>query len=282
MNPRGLNLGTDTNYALIDLGNGTTLGWNSGPVAGNVLLGNGVTLGASGGGSVTNSGIVYHDSSVVNFNTLNQFGASTPPSQLVSGPTPASSVTGAALAVANSVAAFAAALTPTQTFTSITSTTTFTGSGGLNVINVGSIQNAPITISGGANDFFVINVSGSYNTNRPMTLTGGVTADHILWNFTGTSGAVFQTSGGDQTLYGTFLATDGGQFQFSNLGLDGELINTDGDIQLVSGSQIGTQAGFVTPLSSTPLPAALPLFATGLGAMGLFGWRRKRKNAIAA
>lgn len=26
-----------------------------------------------------------------------------------------------------------------------------------------------------------------------------------------------------------------------------------------------------------PLPAALPLFATGLGVMGLFGWRRKRK-----
>jgi hypothetical protein len=30
-------------------------------------------------------------------------------------------------------------------------------------------------------------------------------------------------------------------------------------------------------LTATPLPAALPLFATGLGAMGLFGWRRKRK-----
>ncbi len=27
----------------------------------------------------------------------------------------------------------------------------------------------------------------------------------------------------------------------------------------------------------TPIPAALPLFATGLGAMGLIGWRRKRK-----
>jgi len=30
-----------------------------------------------------------------------------------------------------------------------------------------------------------------------------------------------------------------------------------------------------------PLPAALPLFATGLGALGLLGWRRKRKNAAA-
>lgn len=31
--------------------------------------------------------------------------------------------------------------------------------------------------------------------------------------------------------------------------------------------------------AATPLPAALPLFATGLGAMGLLGWRRKRKAA---
>jgi hypothetical protein len=33
---------------------------------------------------------------------------------------------------------------------------------------------------------------------------------------------------------------------------------------------------------NTPLPAALPLFASGLGAMGLFGWRRKRKAAAIA
>ena len=33
---------------------------------------------------------------------------------------------------------------------------------------------------------------------------------------------------------------------------------------------------------STPLPAALPLFGTGLGALGLLGWRRKRKAALAA
>ena len=31
------------------------------------------------------------------------------------------------------------------------------------------------------------------------------------------------------------------------------------------------------PVAAVPLPAALPLFATGLGALGLLGWRRKRK-----
>jgi hypothetical protein len=34
-------------------------------------------------------------------------------------------------------------------------------------------------------------------------------------------------------------------------------------------------------VADTPLPAALPLFASGLGALGLLGWRRKRKGAAA-
>jgi hypothetical protein len=34
---------------------------------------------------------------------------------------------------------------------------------------------------------------------------------------------------------------------------------------------------FVSDGTAAPLPAALPLFATGIGALGLLGWRRKRK-----
>ena len=40
--------------------------------------------------------------------------------------------------------------------------------------------------------------------------------------------------------------------------------------------------GAVVESAATPLPAALPLFAGGLGAMGLLGWRRKRKAAAIA
>lgn len=36
----------------------------------------------------------------------------------------------------------------------------------------------------------------------------------------------------------------------------------------------------LTSTDTVPLPAALPLFATGLAALGLFGWRRKRKQAV--
>ena len=45
----------------------------------------------------------------------------------------------------------------------------------------------------------------------------------------------------------------------------------------------GSFSGSITPeVTTTPLPAALPLFATGLGGLGLLGWRRKRKNAAVA
>jgi hypothetical protein len=45
------------------------------------------------------------------------------------------------------------------------------------------------------------------------------------------------------------------------------------------GGSLGGSLGFVLSgdALTTPLPAALPLFATGLGALGLLGWRRKRK-----
>jgi hypothetical protein len=38
---------------------------------------------------------------------------------------------------------------------------------------------------------------------------------------------------------------------------------------------------FISDSSAVPLPAALPLFATGLAGLGLLGWRRKRKDIAA-
>jgi len=52
-----------------------------------------------------------------------------------------------------------------------------------------------------------------------------------------------------------------------------------GDLALLNDELIlDVSSGPLTPPpSATPLPAALPLFGTGLGAMGLLIWRRKRK-----
>ena len=44
---------------------------------------------------------------------------------------------------------------------------------------------------------------------------------------------------------------------------------------------VGSGAWVPLDINPVPLPTALPLFATGLGALGLLGWRRKRKKAAA-
>ena len=47
---------------------------------------------------------------------------------------------------------------------------------------------------------------------------------------------------------------------------------------------VNTRLGEVTlaAASATPLPATLPLFVSGFGALGLLGWRRKKKSVSAA
>jgi hypothetical protein len=263
-----LDLGTAADYSVVALGNGKTLGLNSGPNAGDFLLGLGVTANFSGGGNGSIQGTLKFDATTGGTNTFGNL--NTPPTtELVS-----TSVTQAAQTSANMVAVFAAGLTPTQTIPgTISSATTFTGNGGLKVIDVTKIQNAPLTFSGGPNDIFVINVSQSFATNVPMTLNG-VNATQILWNFTGTSGNVFTTSGGN-TVFGTFLAGFGGDFQFSNLALTGALINTAGSMQIVSGSRV---IGFEPFVPTVPEPSNFATAGTGV-VMGLGYWLRRRKRA---
>ena len=66
-------------------------------------------------------------------------------------------------------------------------------------------------------------------------------------------------------------------------------IRTDGTGALAPDwSRIGTDITHQGPFNASfsltgdvvPLPAALPLFATGLGALGLLGWRRRRKSIL--
>ena len=58
-------------------------------------------------------------------------------------------------------------------------------------------------------------------------------------------------------------------------------VNLDPYFTAPSGYLVLTSDGIgnASPVAATPLPAALPLFATGLGALGMLGWRRKRKAA---
>jgi len=109
----------------------------------------------------------------------------------------------------NALAASAcyAALAPTRTIRSITSSTTLTGNGGLNVINVGSIVlvKKVLTLKGGPNDIFIINVSGDFSMgSSQVVLAGGVTVNHVLWNVPGT-GTTVNVYKSVTSVSGTFL-----------------------------------------------------------------------------
>lgn len=265
-----LDLGIDKNYGIVALGNGKTFNINSGPITGGVLVGNHVVTSSSGGnnGHIDN---LYTDGTATGdlFTSLqNGVGSTT---------TVPTSLTASAFLSATNVSAYAAALTPILTFSSLTGTQIFNGNGGLNVYDVtGNMQNVLLTLNGGANDYYVFNISGNLQTNQPMTLGAGLDPNHILFNLLGTTGNILQTSGGN-VLYGTFLATHGGDFQFSELNLHGELINTAGGIQFVSGSQLT-----YTP-PAVPEPATWAMMLLGFGAIGAsMRYRRRRTIAVAS
>jgi hypothetical protein len=100
-------------------------------------------------------------------------------------------------------------------------------------------------------------------------------------------GTLFGTSTGSGTASGRGTATftldfvfTGGTGQFAGDTGEATVTGTITSTSATTESITGTYTGTLT--AATPLPAALPLFATGLGTLGLLGWRRKRKNAAPA
>ena len=246
-------------YAIVSVGPKASLTINSGPITGKVLVGDGSAVSTSGGGNGSITGGAVADT----FGLLDSFNMlQTPPAvTLVS-----STVTADAFNEAVSLQSFLNTLGATQTLGALTGTTMITSTGALNVIDFASLQNAPLTLSGGPNDIFVLRTSGNVNTNVTMTLTGGLTANHVIWDLNGTMGNILQTSGGN-VLDGTFLATMGGNFQFSALDLTGQLINTDGHIQFVSNSTL-TADTFAPPVP-VPEPATWALMLVSLFGVGV-------------
>ncbi|HEX3342337.1 MAG TPA: TIGR03118 family protein [Pseudolabrys sp.] len=119
---------------------------------------------------------------------------------------------------------------------------------------------APASFGQFANDLLVGNFSSvasginAFNPNTGM-FEGMIPINVGLGNTAGGLWALFFGNGGNGGDPNTLYFTDG---------IDGEAHGLFGAIQ------------------NTPLPGALPLFATGLGALALLGWKRKRKAQAAA
>ena len=143
-------------------------------------------------------------------------------------------------------------LTATQTFTGISCSTTVTGNGGLNVIDInGSINlnNASLTLTGTSSDVFIVNVSGSasFVGTGGLMLGGGVTPNHVLYNFTSSSGTIVSHVG--NAFYGTLLAPT---YSFNLDGsFIGEIIGGGSSIQLLSNATVNANVPSVLSNTAT-------------------------------
>jgi hypothetical protein len=89
----------------------------------------------------------------------------------------------------------------------------------------------------------------------------------ITDEFSVSAGAITSAS------YNAFDTTNGAALDFA---YDPALDSDYGDLARAPANETGNNLSF-----TTPIPSSVALFATGLGALSLFGWRRKRKNAAA-
>jgi hypothetical protein len=170
------------------------------------------------------------------------------------------------------VSAYAAGLTPNATYGLIQSGTTIIGNGSNNIINVGTISlngtgGHILTLKGGANDIFVLNVANSVSflqtTWTPVVLSGGVTADHVLFNLLSTSptaNALFVTN--NVTLVGTFIAPYG-SMSLGSADLDGAVF-AGGNNLILNGSTINADVFVLPEPSSFALVGISCLFGLGL------------------
>ncbi len=182
--------------------------------------------------------------------------------------------------------------------TAITFAAEYTGSFTGAIIDVGP---PVILISAGigtdpAAPFGLTDVSFTHNTSIPnfvgppfaiqtifngsLTLSG-LSSNGLTGSYTGTFQLFNDATGGTIHLDLTNLVGSGGLIGFTGFGTaDGTVVFSqplppsgfDGTFDVRVNAAFG----------AAPIPAALPLFATGLGALGLVGWRRKRKAALAA
>ena len=188
--------------------------------------------------------------------------------------------------IAGPLMALGAFVLPVQANT-ISTTDTFSGTSTTNTSLVGGNYVGTESTSGSGNlsplGPYTVTTSGDVTTYGPsftsFTVTGSVTDTFAGGTLFGTFTDSGTVSGGVSTGTLDLIITGGTGAYLGYTGTETETaMVTD-----ATGAFSGTGTGSLTFTASvaTPLPAALPLFATGLGAFGLLGWRRKRKAPAA-
>lgn len=142
---------------------------------------------------------------------------------------------------------------------------------------------SPPTFTVGAGNETTINVenvtfvSVDFSANT-LLLSFATVLPNPMWGNASQNGPVFEILSGNPfpTISSVFSSNAGSVSAFLDSGL--LYVNLAG---WSYGDGATVTVNFQNDPIATPLPGALPLFLTGLGAIGLLSWRRRRKHAAA-
>jgi hypothetical protein len=141
-----------------------------------------------------------------------------------------------------------------------------TTDGTIGALNGGNIVDYDLTLTNGAFSAVLDISDGTISNGTSLTAT----ATGLFFNFGSNTGSYF-----------VFGGNPGLGFEDASGSLSGHPSTISLNLNAVGdpNSPIWTAFSGNVEIATTPIPAALPLFATALGALGLLGWRRKRKQA---
>src|SRR4029077_18674954 len=132
-----------------------------------------------------------------------------------------------------------------------------------------------LTINGnGHNVVFNYAAGGNPQYGGDVVLTGGLTDDQVLWNYTGTNNLSLNNNASSFPLPDAFMGiilAPNAAISLTNANLDGRVFGGDSsDMSIVSGDTINSPV-------SAPEPSSLALLATGL--FSLLGFVRRRLDS---
>lgn len=277
----GFDLGSAASYALLFTGGGSnTLQVTNVTINGNVGVG-GTGLMTDSGPSIINGTINFAAANTGQFSNNNAADVFGGPNYGVGSITSAFTALESLNSTLGSEAGTAININGNTTINANSGTLDASGNRVFTVTGFNTTNSNVLTINGAAGQHIVLNFKNSVNFNNQVVLTGGITANDVLYNFAGGSnlsgGPTLQINDNASSsplniVQGIFLDPNGA-VSVTNADVLGGVYGGDShDFQYVSGSTISS-------VTTVPEPSTLALMATGV--LALLGFARRRLSTSA-